>query len=101
MKTFDTINHEMVALIRAEADGTGGYNVVEYGGRPDPVVGTGRATCRCCGHRIKKGQPAWRFYWDFHGSGSWTATQAQIHRDEADCLAAKKTSDQPIDGGSE
>jgi hypothetical protein len=58
---------------------------VEYGGAPERIAGTGRATCRNCGKKIAKDIPAMRFYWDFHGCGSWTATLVQLHENPSDC----------------
>lgn len=54
-------------------------NALQYGA-PEVILGTGRATCRCCGQRIAAGTESLRFAWDFHGSGSWTAQEIQIHR---------------------
>jgi len=53
---------------------------VEYGDRKS-IIGTGRATCRCCGLTIAKGEAAYKFAHDFHGGGSNTATVVQIHAD--------------------
>lgn len=52
---------------------------IDVGADPEIVTGTGRATCRCCGEKIKKGEPAIKFYYDFAGCGSWTAVEVQIH----------------------
>lgn len=41
---------------------------------------TGRARCRVCGCKIKKGEEVLTFAWDFYGSGSYTAIQSFIHR---------------------
>jgi hypothetical protein len=46
----------------------------------EPLVATGRATCRACGQRIAKGEPSAKFAWDFNGCGSWTAQEIHIHR---------------------
>ena len=43
------------------------------------VDGTGRARCRQCGERIRKGERAIKGYYDFNGCGSWTAVTVQIH----------------------
>ena len=45
----------------------------------ESTVATGRATCRECGHKITKGDPALRFAYDFTGCGSWTAVTCYIH----------------------
>lgn len=44
-------------------------------------VATGRARCRGCGEKIRKGVPVGKFGWDFTGSGSWTAVDCYIHAD--------------------
>lgn len=43
------------------------------------TAGTGRAVCRSCGQRIAKGDLALKSVWDFHGSGSYTTVDVQIH----------------------
>ena len=53
-------------------------NASEYG-KSEVRAATGRATCRCCGLRVAKGEPALHFAWDFHGSGSWTLSPACLH----------------------
>lgn len=45
------------------------------------VVATGRATCRQCGQKITKGEPAIKGPWDAEGN-SWTARDVQIHFNE-------------------
>lgn len=52
---------------------------IEFG-YVEEVVATGRAECRVCAERIEKGEPAYRFYWDFNGCGSWTSQSIQIHK---------------------
>jgi hypothetical protein len=55
-----------------------GGQYIEYGCL-ELVTATGRATCKECGQKIAKGMMSLRFYWDFKGSGSWTAQASQIH----------------------
>jgi len=47
------------------------------------VVGSGRATCRHCGRKIVKGEPALATVYDFYGGGlagdPWTGVEIQIH----------------------
>lgn len=50
----------------------------EYG-PVDVIVATGRANCKCCGRKIKKGETALAWAEDMGGSGSFTATRIQIH----------------------
>jgi len=52
---------------------------VEYGS-VEEIMATGRAECRVCAERIEKGEPSYRFYWDFNGCGSWTCQQVSIHK---------------------
>lgn len=54
-------------------------HLVQYGAIERGLKATGRARCRCCGERIAKGADEVRFYWDFTGSGSWTAVECHIH----------------------
>lgn len=75
----------LTAQIRDQAARASSSGPVEYGGPPERISGTGRACCRQCGQRIAKGVPAVRFFWDFGGCGSFTATAAQIHENPADC----------------
>lgn len=51
-------------------DGIGDLEIIE---------GTGRATCRECGRKIKRGDKAIKGFFDFTGNGSWTAVAVQIH----------------------
>lgn len=55
-------------------------NPIEYG-ELEQATATGRARCRSCGQKIAKGAPELRFFWDFTGSGSWTAVEVHIHRE--------------------
>jgi len=48
-------------------------------GTLEVVEATGRAVCRCCGEKIAKGELAIQYFYDFTGSGSWTAVKVQIH----------------------
>jgi len=48
-------------------------------GTLEVVEATGRAVCRCCGEKIAKGDLAIQYFYDFTGSGSWTAVKVQIH----------------------
>lgn len=61
-----------------ETLGTASPAEIQYGGL-DRCTATGRATCRGCGRRIAKGERALVFAWDFHGSGSYTATVVWLH----------------------
>lgn len=55
---------------------------IEYGSLERGV--TGRSTvCRSCAQKMPKGTPVLKFYWDFQGSGSWTANAVAIH--DFDC----------------
>ena len=65
---------------------------VEYG-VIKRAVGTGRATCRCCGLKIARGAPTLTFPWDFHACGSWTATQATIHFDACQRQALERVTE--------
>jgi hypothetical protein len=50
---------------------------------------TGRATCRCCGKRIARGDQELVFPYSFTDGGSynsWTAVEIHIHRE--DCKGA-------------
>lgn len=70
--------HDMPMLSsNAVADYRAGKSI----GYDDPVtvVASGRATCRACGERIAKGEPAIRVAHDFHGSGSFTLTTVYLH----------------------
>lgn len=40
---------------------------------------TGRAVCRLCGEKIKKGERCWSFGFDFSGYGSYTTQKVYIH----------------------
>lgn len=40
-----------------------------------------RCTCRACGNSIPKGAERLTFFWDYTGSGSWTAVESHIHID--------------------
>lgn len=53
-------------------------------GQPEVITGTGRATCRICGKKIKKGEIAIRFAYDGEGN-AWTAIEMQIHAHQKDC----------------
>ena len=46
---------------------------------PKVIVSSGRSTCRVCGQKIKKGEPALSYVHDFHGDGSWTAVDVYVH----------------------
>lgn len=86
MKTFDLIRKQTAERIRAAAKGLpeGKYfsvREIEYGS-PSVQPASGKGRCRCCGNRITKNARVVKFFWDFHGCGSWTATEAQIHADE-------------------
>lgn len=51
---------------------------IQYGSLERGV--TGRVTtCRSCAQKMPKGTPVMKFYWDFTGNGSWTATAVAIH----------------------
>jgi hypothetical protein len=51
---------------------------IEYGRLERGV--TGRvAICRSCAQRMPKGTSVLKFFWDFKGEGSWTATAVAIH----------------------
>lgn len=63
---------------------------VDVGCDPYIVEGTGRATCRCCGEKIKKGEKAIFFYWDFAQCGSWTAVGCQVHLDDCQSRFGKE-----------
>lgn len=65
----------------------GKTSCVEYGVVERGIATTGRATCRCCGQRIAKGEEVLRFPWDFAKCGSFTATNVQIHA--AACVAVR------------
>ena len=58
---------------------------LQYGEREQVTVGR-RATCRCCGQPIKKGETALRFPADFSGCGSWTVILCFMHVTE--CASA-------------
>jgi len=58
---------------------------VEYG-KVEGVIAKRASTCRSCAEPIVKGEAALQFYWDFVGSGSWTAGSCMIH--EAVCEVA-------------
>lgn len=47
----------------------------------EAAIGTGRASCRQCGNKIKKGEKAIKFPYSFtDGSyNAWTAVTCQIH----------------------
>jgi hypothetical protein len=51
---------------------------VEYG-TVEQVVAKRKSFCRCCGTDITKDENSLRFFWDFTGCGSWTASQATMH----------------------
>lgn len=57
---------------------------VEYGD-VERVTAKRASFCRCCGGTIRKGEAALKFYWDWHGCGSWTASMAMMH---AECTPA-------------
>jgi hypothetical protein len=58
------------------------FNLDGIGEDPHIVKASGRATCRCCGTKIEKGDDAIVFFYDFHGCGAWTAVECYIHLDE-------------------
>jgi hypothetical protein len=79
-KTGRTLSYERVEpRVPQVGDEFDSSSITEYGS-VDVVLGTGRATCRHCGQKIKKGEEALKFHHDFTGSGSWTAQSVQIHR---------------------
>jgi hypothetical protein len=51
---------------------------LEYGGREEGEAKRA-TTCRSCAKGIAKGEKVFKFYWDFAGSGSWTAVTCMIH----------------------
>jgi hypothetical protein len=55
----------------------GGCN--EQGNTFSKTWASGRATCRCCGKKITKGEICLEGYHDFTGSGSWTSVKCYIH----------------------
>jgi hypothetical protein len=74
-----------VTMVRNHVNGKGAKPVDVYG-EIEKVTATGRATCRCCGQKIVKGDEALQFMMDLVGSGSWTATTAYLH---LNCEAAR------------
>ena len=68
-KNLDTFDTDCYAIKQ---------HVTEYG-NIEVIHATGRATCRSCGEKIKKGEKAIRFCYDFTGCGSWTAQLVQVH----------------------
>ena len=87
MKTFDLLRKSTADNIQSDAhlakkqsDGRLVFRCqeVEYGA-PEVVTATGRAKCRRCGLKIKKGALSIKFLFDFNGCGSWTATQCHMH----------------------
>ena len=51
-------------------------------GNPVAVVhASGRARCRCCGEKIKRGAEAIQFRYDFGGCGSFTGILAYVHKE--------------------
>ena len=61
-----------------ETLGTTSPATIQYGVL-DRGAASGRATCRACGRKIARGERALMFCWDFHGSGSYTATIVWMH----------------------
>lgn len=58
-----------------------------YGqGATKTKIATGRATCRCCQQKIKKGQWALSGY-DNNDGSTYAAVSVQIHFNESDCAA--------------
>lgn len=51
----------------------------EQGNRFELGIATGRAICRHCGERIRKGERALFGFHDFTGCGSWTAVACWLH----------------------
>ena len=71
-RPFELLSPHQVAEVRA--------GLINYGSVARIIV---RAItgCNCCGEAIAKGAEALRFYWDFHGRGSYTRSVACIHPD--------------------
>ena len=59
--------------------GSAAYAAEPMYGNVEVFTATGRATCRDCGEKIKRGALALKVGYDFNGSGSWTACEIQIH----------------------
>ncbi len=83
VKKFDLLSKYAVARIREsigryKKDGHWYFPQIEYG-TPEFVTSSGRARCRCCGEKIAKGEEELKFAYDFHGCGSWTATESHMH----------------------
>ncbi len=59
-----------------------GYEADAHPGLEDHGVlkiASGRARCRSCGEKIRKGSYAIKFLHDFTGCGSWTVVECWIH----------------------
>jgi hypothetical protein len=83
-RPFHTIDPAICEMIASIGDGTYSKKykrqyILECGD-VDQVIATGRAKCRCCGKKIFKAEKCWRFYWDFTGNGSRSASPAYIHK---------------------
>ena len=63
-------NGESIGHLSFGFDSLGDLNIVN---------GSGRATCRQCGEKIRKDEKAIKGVYDFDGCGSWTAVNVQIH----------------------
>ena len=90
-KALHTLSDKRCKEIRRYFDGEG-----EYHNDPDVMpehpdegiyvlkLASGRSRCRCCGQRIKKGDYAIHFNYDFVGCGSWTISSCWIHAEDCE-----------------
>lgn len=76
---FPLLKDYEVSLVRTNPNRIA-YGTVEH------TVAKRRCRCRACGAFIQKGEKRITFFWDFSGSGSWTAVECHMH---VDCVGAK------------
>jgi hypothetical protein len=79
MSVKELIIPRHIAQLRANAE-NGRDDAKSLYSSVDKKIATGRATCRCCGQKIAKGEVALYFAYDFTGSGSYTAVWCWMHQ---------------------
>lgn len=78
MELFHPVEYEYI--LEAYRKGEHMYERCGIGPDPEVVSATGRAHCRICGKKIKKGTKAITWYWSSEDN-SWTSRAVFIHAD--------------------
>ena len=90
-KKFDTLRLDIASQIRTDAKSLRGdlfwteWSTTSEG---EVVVASGRARCRVCSEKIKKGDASLKVFMD-QGGGTWSAVHWHLHQEP--CPAQQET----------